>query len=39
MYLREKPLLDKIKQMRVEYDALHLRLQEVLRENQFLRQN
>jgi hypothetical protein len=33
MYLREKPLLEKIKQMRIEYDALYMRLQEVLQEN------
>jgi len=37
MFLREKPLLEKIKHMRVEYESLQLRLQEVLRENQFLR--
>lgn len=26
MYLREKPLLDKIKQMRIEHDAINRRL-------------
>lgn len=37
MFLREKPLLEKIKQMRCDYDAMYVRLQEVLKENQFLR--
>jgi len=37
MYLREKPLLEKIRQMRTERDKLDKRMQEVLDENQRLR--